>query len=70
MVDKLVVEFLKRSLGKNIVFWNHVGFRFQGNLLLCDDEFLVYHDFHKDDERLFKLSEIREVTIDAKIKTY
>lgn len=60
MVDELIVESLKLSIGKQIVFWNLIGYRFEGRILAVSNSILKYFDVHKNQERLFSLSDIKE----------
>ncbi len=55
----MIVECLKNSIGKIIVFY--IGERrFEGKILDCDDAYLKYYDTHKDREAYKKLTEISE----------
>jgi len=60
MVDGLVVESMKISVGSIIVFWDIAGRRYEGKILDVSNEFLKYFDSHKDCERFIKLNLISE----------
>lgn len=63
MVDELIVESMKLSIGQIIVFWNFTGYRFEGKVLAVSEQFLKYYDTHKNQERLMRLDDIKEAEL-------
>jgi len=63
MVDKLVEESIKISIGKIIIYWDFEGRRFEGKILDCSDEYMKILDTHRGSERFIKLSELREAEL-------
>lgn len=63
MVDSLVVESIKISIGKIIIFWDFENRRYEGKVLACSDEYLKFYDKHKSCERFVKLSELKEAQL-------
>lgn len=63
MIDNMIFEELKNSLGKTIVFWNFKGLRHEGKLLDVSEDYLKFFDIHKDVIRFCKLENILEVEI-------
>lgn len=60
MVDLLVVDCIKDSIGSSIVFWDNLNLRHEGKILACSDEYLKYYDIHKEKEKFVKLENIME----------
>jgi len=65
MVDELVLESIKISIGKIIVFWTELGYRYEGRIIAVSNEYLKYFDTHKQQERFIKLVEIKEAELDG-----
>lgn len=63
MVDNLIVESLKISIGKTIVFWNKLGMRFEGEVIDVSDGYLKFLDDRKHYTRLFQLEDIKEMEL-------
>lgn len=63
MVDELIVESIKLSIGKIIVFWNDLGYRFEGRILDVSNEYMKYYDSHKNKERFVRLSDVKEAEL-------
>ena len=63
MVDKLVEESIRISIGKIIVYWDFAGRRFEGKILDCSDEYMKILDTHRGSERFIKLSELKEAEL-------
>ena len=60
MADELVLESIKISIGKTIIFWTERGYRYEGKILDCSDLYLKYFDTHKNETRLVSLENLRE----------
>ena len=60
MVSELLVKRLKGSIGLEFILFLSNGFRFEGKIISCDDEFLEFYDIKKFRNKLVKLSEILE----------
>jgi len=60
MVSELIRESLKISIGKNVLVFLSNGFRFEGKVLACDDEFLQIFDLKRNAEKFIRLTEIQE----------
>ena len=59
----MIVESLKNSIGKSVIFFNDNGFRFEGKILDVSGEFLRYYDTHKGQERFVRIESIREIEV-------
>ena len=63
MVSKLIKESLKVSYGKVVLVFLENGFRFEGKILGCDDDFLKIRDFKRGSEKFIRLSKIVEAEL-------
>jgi len=60
MASMLLVNKLKSSIGLKIILFTSNKFRFEGEILGIDDEFIEIYDLKKFRNKLIKLSEITE----------
>lgn len=63
MVSELIKESLKLSTGKVVLVFLNNGFRFEGKILGCDEDFLKIRDFKRDSEKFIRLSEVVEAEV-------
>lgn len=63
MVSELIKEDLKKNCGKIVLIFLNNGFRFEGLILACDEEFLKIKDFKRNSEKFIKLNEIVEAEL-------
>lgn len=63
MVSEIIKESLKISIGKKVLIFLENGFRFEGTILDCDEEFLKIKDFRSQSEKLVQLTRIAEAEI-------
>ena len=60
----MIVSRLKNSIGKTVeVYQESNGFRYEGKILACDDEYLVILDFKKNFEKYGKVTDLREENV-------
>jgi hypothetical protein len=63
MVDSMIVESIKISLGQIIIFWDNDDRRYEGKILGCSDDYLKFLDSHKNSIRFIKISQIKEAEL-------
>lgn len=63
MVDEMIAESMRLSIGEVIVFWDNADRRFEGKVLAVSDEYLKFFDCFKMKERFVRLSEIKEAEL-------
>ena len=62
MVSELLINEVKNSIGKGVIFFIK-DFRFEGKIIDVDDEFLKYYDNRKFKPCLKKFCEISELEV-------
>ncbi len=63
MIDSLILENLKISIGKIIVFYDTLGKRYEGKILAVSEDYIQFYDTFKDNQKFFRLERISEVEI-------
>lgn len=63
MVSELIKESLSTSIGKVVLVFLKNGFRFEGKVLGCDEEFLKIYDFKRRSEKFIKINDISEAEV-------
>ena len=58
-----MIDELNNSVGQILIYFNHLGMRFEGKILALDDEYLKYFDTHKDKQKFVRLDEIKEFEV-------
>jgi len=59
MVGEMIIKEMKNSIGENLIFFIK-SFRYEGEILDCDGEYLKYQDNKKHKPMFKKLNEITE----------
>lgn len=64
MVSDMIISNLKGSIGCTAeVFMRSNGFRYEGKIIGCDDEFLIILDFKKNYNKYIELADLKEANV-------
>jgi predicted RNA-binding protein len=63
MVSEILKKYMKNSRDKTVVIFLDNGFRYECQVIDCDDEFVKIFDLVKQKEKLINLNQITEVNV-------
>lgn len=63
MASEILLKKLKGCVGENVLVFIQNGFRFEGRVLDCDDEFIVIDEIKRGTQKIIGLEQIKEIQI-------
>jgi small nuclear ribonucleoprotein (snRNP)-like protein len=60
----IITERLKKNKGKKIKVFLTNGFKFEGKITGCDEDFLEIVDFVTESFKIINISDIRDITLE------
>lgn len=69
MISKIMIDRLKASIGCNAVLFLHNGFRHEGKITNCDDQYVELLLTKNSKYKVQEINQISDADIDQKVES-